>query len=259
MSALRRFRDSFVDYVPWWMRDRPEFQAAYKFLWAMIAPLDVLLDVRLRGIAAAYPGIGTPTALPYIGQARGIVRGRGESDESYAQRLREWLDRWRTAGSAYALARELRDYLQDGGYRVRVITRGGVMVTVEADGTLETTKTTYWDWDSISNPERAGFWSDLWVIVYGMPWPVTTYATVSKEHGLGHLVPLPEADAVKGIISQWKSAHSRVRCVIWTDDPSFCDPDDPETWPGGTWGRWSRNNAGDQVRTRDLDKRYWEP
>ena len=124
--------------------------------------MNALMEGLIEGLQAAYPGLGTPTALQYIGRGRGILRGRLDTDDTYAGKLRAWLDRWETAGSMQGLARELYEYL---GLPLRIVNRAGHWLSIDSLGIITTTQA-MWDWDSVSHPERAGFWSEMWIIVY---------------------------------------------------------------------------------------------
>jgi hypothetical protein len=135
------------------------------------------------------------------------------------------------------------------------------MVTVETDGTITQDEIT-WDWDSVSNPERSGFWSEMWVIIYPTPfaiagnWGIGTWGDAPL--GFGHDVDRQSVDAVKGILAQWKSAHSMVRAVIWTSNATLFNPADPPSLPNGNWGMWS-DGTGQPSDRRLTDCRYWEP
>lgn len=256
-----RVRDILRDVVPWWLSDR-HFSSGkdvgFRLLWAIVAPLDGYLEMLHESLEAAWPGVGTPSALPLIGRTRGILRGEAETSDEYAARLRGWLDAWRDAGSQKAIARELHGYLA-GHPRVRVVNRAGHMVTIGADGTV-TAEQVAWDWDSVSNPERHGDWSDLWVIVYRTPawaleasWGSGGTWGAGDGGGLGHAVPRASVDAVKGILGQWKAAHTRVRAVVWTSDAALFDPANPSSMPDGNWGQWSSPSRN------YTSCRYWEP
>ncbi|MDQ2783208.1 MAG: hypothetical protein M3Y26_11850 [Actinomycetota bacterium] len=267
MTASRRFRDEIRSYVPAWLSDRhaakPELSAGFRFLWAMAAPLDAAIDVLMQGLRAAQPGQGTPTALALIGRSRGIIRGQGETDASYSGRLTGWLDRWRIAGTAEAIARSIQEYCANHP-RVRIVTRSGVWVTLETNGTITRT-TAAWNWDGTSNSERAGYWSELWVIVYPTPWSTTQKWGDGRKWGgrdgaLGHFVARQDVDALRGLIAQWKSAHTKIRAVIWTSDSALFDPAVPASNPDGTWGEWGIQGNGPRVAsTRNITTcRYWE-
>lgn len=259
-----RFRDTVRKYLTWWLRDRPHEgkTVSFRYIWSMVAPVDAFVDVLLQGLVAPWPGLGTPTALPAIGRSRGVVRGRLDTDESYALKLRGWLERWRLAGTMEGIARNVQEYLGTPS-RIRVVNRAGRWLTLNADGTIER-HTQAWDWDSVSNPERAGFWSEIWIIIYDPPYANRpgTLGDVIEDDGLclGHLCPLGERDILLGLFRTTKSAHTKTRTVIWTDDDTLFDPEDPGSLPDGTWGEWFTGGEGARVPSnRDPDCRYWEP
>lgn len=275
ISQSGGWRSIFTRWIPWWFSDRVEdgFAVAYRILWTVVATLDGLQEIALQGIFAAWPGFGTPTALAMIGRSRGMIRGMSESDASYAKRLREWLTRWQTAGSQHNLIAAFHEYVL-GNPRGFIVNRAGQRVSIAADGTL-TEDVIAWDWDSLSNPERnaspshATFWSELWIVVYATPWAVSAatwpdLAWGNHETGLGHLVPRADVDAIKGLLEagpSQHSAHSCVRCVIWSYDDTLFDSSTPATMPDGTWGHWSYavGNAARHRSGRFRSCRYWEP
>jgi hypothetical protein len=269
VSVTERFRDVFRRYTPWWLSDRSRSSGksvGYRFLWAMIAPLDAYADVLTQGLQAAWPGRGTPTALPLIGRSRGIIRGMNDSDDQYAAKLRAWLDRARGWGSALQLAIEIHDYVADnvGNHpTVKVINRAGHWVIVDGAGNVSTANAS-WNWDGVYHPERAGFWSDEWIVIQLSPWalrPGGMSGITNDGHALGHLATLQQVDEIKGIIAQVKGAASKVRAVIWSLDASLFDPTNPATRPDGTWGAWGGIGSGSRVvGGRNLTScRYWEP
>lgn len=270
MSAVERYRDWFAAYIPWWMSDRGKGAPAapgnviYRFTRSMIAPLDSAMQSLVEGLQAPWPGAGTPTALPRIGQARGILRGQSETDAGYIVRLISWLDTHRQGGSSERLARSFHDYLGNSP-RVRVVNRSGAWVTVNADGTVVRNQQA-WNWDGVSNPERAGHWWDQWIIVYPTEWAAS--GTIgdgrrigSSGKGIGHQVTREEVDALKSQIIQWKSEHSYVRAAIWTSDATLFDPTVPGSLPDGTWGEWCLPRSDPRVRGgRNISScRFWEP
>lgn len=276
MSVTVRFRDVLWKILPKWLSDRSGKEpktpgnVGFRYVWTLVAILDAGAEYLVQGIQSWYPGLGTPTALPYIGRSRGLIQGQGEANEDFAARLENWRDYWDLAGSAEVIARTIHEYLGNHP-RVRVVNRSGDWVTVNADGTVERTQAA-WDWDSVSHPERndplAPFWSEIFVIVSPSQWTVRpgdwgSFSFGDDGRGFGHLCSHGEVDAVKGLLSQWKSAHTLVRCVIWTTDDTLFDPDVPATCPDGTWGAWSYSPTGpggSRVASgRNPDCRYWEP
>ena len=269
---IRKFRDTFR--VPEWLSNRVGLDVGYRLAWAILSPLDALFETMYQGVLAGRPGANY-TSLGLIGRSRGIVRGADDTDEDYAERLREWLDTWRQAGRAECLARQLHEVLP-GRPRVRVASRLGNWVTVNADGSLATHDSISLDWDFLSHPERtsdiANWWSEMWIIIED-PWEYrpTDLAfaglLTGDTRGIGHFCRQEDVDIVKGQILQWKSAHSYVRAVIWSTDPSDFDPTNPASLPNGRWGQWSidsgKDRAGNGSRVaspRDVTTtRYWEP
>lgn len=262
-TSFPQMRDTIEAYLPVWLRNRPGANVGYRFLWALVAPLDAMIEVALQGVRAGQPGQGTSSALPFIGRTRGIIRGQADTTETYAARLRLWLDVWTEAAAQETIAKQIHEYLGNSP-RVRVINRAGHWVTVHSDGEVTTDQAT-WDWDSVSHPARAGFWSELWIVVYPTEWAQAAAfgaGTVfgATGLGLGHQVSRPEVDAIKGIVAQWKGAHTRVRAILWTSDATKYNPGDPTTCPDGQWGSWGGVGGGARTAShRDrTSTRYWE-
>lgn len=259
-------RDQAVRYVPSWLSDGfPENPSnGHRILFVIGRFVDAGLSALMQGALAAV-GRGTPTALKYVGQARGVMRGRYDTDAQFQTKLSKWIDRAKRQGSQRQLAVEIAEYLGDA--RVRVVNRAGHWITCESDGTVTETDAA-WDWDSVSHPERNDpdepWWSDEWVLVYPA-WEVRD-GTLGDLYGadgfaLGHYATSQEIDSVKWIVQHTKAAHSCVRAVIWTSDPDRFDPEVPASCPDGTWGAWGIYDGDSYVPSgRDLTTcRYWEP
>ena len=259
-------RDILARNLPSWLNegDTEIPGVSFRMLWTFALVADAAVDTALQGIVAA-TGNGTPTALPHIAEERGIIRGQGESDADYVARLRTWVARWKAAGSALAIARSIHEYCANHP-RIRIVTRHSFWVTLEADGsTSNQFGVVPWNWDGVSHPERANDWADIWIIVYPTQWDSaidwgTSGDVWGGSEGFGHDVPRVDADALVGELRKWKSAHTCIRAVVWTDDPDMFDPDDPFSLPDGTWGTWGMMSGTDYVPSgRDLTHcRYWE-
>lgn len=256
-------RDQIGRYLPSWLGDNYPASPSngFRVLYTLARFVDAGLSAAMQGSLAAV-GRGTPTALKYVGQARGVTRGRFDTDVSYGLKLSTWVDRAKEAGNARRLATEIYEYLGDGP-RVRVVNRQGHWVTVATDGTITETDAA-WDWDSVSHPGRATWLSDQWVIV--CPSWAFRDGTLGELPGydgyaLGHLATMQDVDVLKGVVQRYKSAHSCVRAVIWTSDATLFDPAAPLTCPDGTWGAWGIYSGVDYVPSgRDLTRcRFWEP
>ena len=265
MTAALRLRDAFAAYVPRWLSDRPGLNVGFRTLWAVAAAYDASLEVLVRGIQAAWPGVGDPSALGAIGSSRGIVRGLGDTNASYASKLQTWHDQHRARGSARELCRQIQAYLPHRPL-VRVITRWGWWTSIDSAGTISTVSAA-WDWDSVSNPERntaaAPWWSDLFVVIYSVPYAKqetlgSGLVVGGTNEGIGHKCPVEQFDALAGLLAEWKAGHSRIRAVIWSPDPTYFVPGGANV-PDGRWGQWSMDVGGVRVvSSRYSDCRFWE-
>ena len=236
----KSFIASLAARVPVWLT-RP---VGWKFLTTMVFLADTAYETLLQALYARWPGVGTPTALPLIGQSRGMIQGMTETFLAFAARLIQWLSLWQTAGTALTLAKMVQAYVA-GSPKVIIVNRFGVMTTLNSDGTNTVNYASGWDYDSLSNPERAGFWSEIWIIVFAPPWPIASatypawYWGVLNVNGwgLGFQIPRVDVDAIRSIVDTWKSAHTYVRAVIYTYDSTLFDPTNPSKMPDGTWGQ----------------------
>jgi hypothetical protein len=121
------------------------------------------------------------------------------------------------------------------------------------------------DWDSLSNPERAACWWDAVGVIYGRYAEQEPYADLGDTWLLddpGESVGFDEGygtfTALRYLSVQRKSCKSVLRAVVWTDNTTLFDPTkslgDPEL-PDGYWGRPGRIVAGHLTPTRSLDCR----
>ena len=190
------FRNELRKYVPWWLSDRRYSSGktvGFRYLWVLVASLDVFVQFMLEALRAPWPGVGPEAALPYIGRTRGILRGPSSTVAEYLERLSRWLTKWARAGSAEQLLEELHEYLPTNP-KVRLFTRSGICVTRNTDGTT-VKETAAWDWDSVSDPQRAGNWWDVWIVVYS-PYPARS-GTLGDLTGADDRVQVLEADRTR--------------------------------------------------------------
>lgn len=267
MAENLSFRAGIRRILPPWMRDRPTLgkTVAYRYAASWAAVLDVLMQAAIEGMLSALPTHGTPTAFPFHGRDRGIVRGPEQPASDYALQLTEWLKFARRAGNAWSVASNLQRYLGPTPPKVRIVTRGGFWTTLNSDGSLEFHRGTAWDWDSVTHPERADSWWDIWVIVYAPPF--TTAGTFGDDSGdswgqakaFGHETSIGNARQIKALVHKFKGAHAHVVTLIMAYDAASFDPETLASFPtDGTWGNFSRLSGGVRVRSRVSTARYWE-
>jgi hypothetical protein len=265
-------REKLIEFVP------PRFYAKNIFRWlychALIA--DAALELILQAAIVRFPGIGTETALSRMARDRGIRQGFAETSESFAERLLDWLDAHKRAGSAFEVMRQVQGYLGPKKPRIRhVITKGppypvSVWRTLNTDGTTETAiKAVNFDWDGLDTDNT--YTSRAWLIIYSVspenPWDTdgdwdSTAASTWDEDELigtwGSTATQAQIQGVRDIIRDWKGAQSLYQEVIISFDATNFDPEDaaPPN-PDGTWAHYGTNDAGTEVPARDLNSVFW--
>src|SRR5258708_6161881 len=267
MSDPTTFRDSIGRLGPPWTQGF--WGKSFKYVAGLI--LDATTDALRDGVKARFPGVGTPEALPYIGNDRQIIRGFAESDASYAKRLSQAFDSWKHAGSAPSVARQLLAYVTPATPRIRVVSSTlspafhqliTTWVTLEAGVvTFKQVQPGNWDWDGTSDPN----WSRFWVIIYPGVWTqMGTYGDGGRwgdGRTWGSSATIDQVRTLRKIIQQWKGSHSQCGAdhggggIILAFDSSMFDPDaapGSAGMPDGTWGTWSVGG----VRTRATPAAY---
>jgi len=262
-APLRNFRGFRRFAAPRWLTDGEGGLVGY----ALDIMRDALLERVRLGMLARFPqqdANGTPgptDALTAMGRDRRMVRGIGETDATYAARLKDWLTDRRTAGNPFTLMKQLAAYCDPAG------TSGCSFRTVDASGNwysrsaagVETSSlaTANWDWDS-STP--ASQWSRFWVIVYpGTLWAESeNYGGASSwgdtDRTWGSTMTLEQSATLRAIVADWKPTGTRCINIILAFDPASFDPAAPE--PDGLWGAWSKVVAGVRVPARLSTARY---
>lgn len=282
--SFRGVRNALMAIVPEWLQNRPGFQVGFKILWVTALLCDGLIDVAQAGVRAAWPGKGTPDALPLIGQTRGLIQGPFETNVAFEARCIAWLTTWQNMGSDEVLALLIQAYLTapDGITlpTVRIIMRTGFTVTALPNATTRIDVDPNWNWDGVSTPERSDNWSDLWIVVYPSPAAWVAYtstapfvdanwdaAWVNGDSGRGHMTNRRDVDAICQLVRQSKGAHTNIVSIIWTTDASLFVPGSYNAAgnPDGTWsywGAWGNDHVRRPRRTTVTAGgfvRYWEP
>lgn len=259
-----------ADFVPQWLQNRPGLQVGYQFLWAFALFLDRATQVALEGVRAGWPGYdGRTDNCDLLGASRDLLQGETEAVPAFQARLRNWIQLSTQLGGDPRLVSELSTYLGNNP-TVRIWTRNGRCTTCAAGVVTRVTGVDGgWagpgplsglglNWDSISNPERAAFWWDCWIVICPSEMPLAgtlagrlnlaggpdsnSPSTVQVPGlGIGHLVTLAQRSAILGLINKLKGQHVIVRMVVWTNDTTLFDPANPTAAgnPNGLWGKGS--------------------
>ena len=235
----------------------------YRLIWTIALHFDVLIDLTLQAVRLRFPSQAGPDALPFLGQERGIIRGRAESDASYIGRLLRWLTSRARKGSPYALAEQIQGYLAGWWCMVRVFSNNGACATKAADGTesfsFSGAPGSTWDWDGDTVD-----WSRFWVVVYSDsgPWTLDSAWGVGPETWgdggtWGSDATQSDGQMLQYLCSSqgWGAPHAVCQQIIISFDAAQFTP----FWadlPDGTWGSWYKIVGGVAVPSRAANCLY---
>lgn len=258
-------RDTIKEISPTWLQT----EQAEKFLYLCGVLHDMLVEKAQEAQLARMPTRCDPSALPLLGDDRQIIRGIGESDMGYGERLSRAFDSWRLAGLPMGVMAEVIAYLSTGP-KMRHVSNTSVWDSFAAGA--DTTQPpehvkaspANWDWDG-----DATLWWRVWAIIYsvgGYAWcgPAPRFGTPGVKIGdksisIGLNIPATEVETIRGLIATWKAEHAWVRWIIISFDETLFDPAQPSGGsvnPDGNWGRWSRVVGGQAVPARAANARY---
>jgi hypothetical protein len=236
-----------------------------------------------QAIKLRMPGIGDPSALPYIGADRLLPRASSESDASYAARLQTAFETWQLAGTRRALMSQCLIYIN--GQIAHPVAQMPLSTIVSQDsaglyGTWDTyystsdltqppahnrVAPTNWNWDGVDHWWRA--WLTFYVQAGSSLGPENTWGdgTWGQSGGSwGFNVEQPFFDGLRSILLLWKSANTFYPWVQWCltpNDSTAGSEISPLSSPGsgnpnGTWGRWGTVIGGVYSASRPQDMRF---
>lgn len=222
-----------------------------------------------QGANARFPSTLLPSALPYIGRDRKIVRGINEPEASFAERLIRAIDDRKVQGNPFALMAQLRAYCQ-AEVRIRTVDASGNWFTLERDGSLEwRIKALNWDWDGTPrNPSFSRFWVIIYPTAAGLPWaemspdigtPGPWDDTIGSEgFTIGTTATPEQIVSLRSIVREWQADGTRCEWIVVAfDDASFDPTDTSPPLPDGSWGAFGKyDGSGNYVEARLATARY---
>ena len=270
------FRDLIGTIAPPWLQR----QWGERYLYTAGLELDAIAEAARQGVRARAPGApGTPSdALVQIGRDRVIVRGGEESEAGYSQRLSRAFDSWSRAASLEGILRQLQGLLRDESTKAKAITYWGTWATIPAwDAAVEYLagyqSAWTWGWQWLP-PSEGGIaywdWAQVYAIVYPAAgqWTQPTFGAglllgASGPWCLGVGAPYEEAQALRTVADQWRSAATRVRVIVsydaaWPSDPLALDPD-AVSQASVSWRINHKRVGGVAVPSRYLSAAYLDP
>jgi hypothetical protein len=256
--ATSRFRDMSDAISPTWLNG----PVGQRFRYSQAVLYDALADAAGYAVRARFPLLTSSDALAPLDADRQIDRGFSESDASFANRLVQWLDLWRIAGSAGGVMLATLGLFLPTSVKIRTVDNNSNWNTYNLGATPfpfgadAPTPPTYvkgagnWNWDG-----DATKWWRAWVIIYVTPLGWTAgpnwadgghWADPGRLWGItGPTVS--QIQTIRQVVAKWKPAHTEVTNIILTFNNSLFDPAQPAGGginPDGTWGNPSNRPTG---------------
>lgn len=262
------FRDQLAQNLPTWLNG----PNGARYVYPLGLVLDCMAQAAVFAVQARFPGGAPEDAFTWLAQDRQIQRGFQESKESYADRLRSWLDLWRRAGSAESILVALGGYITPSVATMRTVSNSSAWDTIAAGDSPPPVHVLVsppnWDWDSAvyghkaddpTDPEYTAKWYRAWVIIF----PPASLWVQDQTLGDGHTLgdgrvlgfsgTVDEAESIRQQVAQWKPAHATIVNIILCFDNTQFNPALPSGGsqnPDGTQ-RWYGLRVGDQyISTR---------
>lgn len=231
---------------------------AERFMYAIGIQPDFLIFKVQEAIKLRFPGYLNASSLAQIGDDRAILRGYLETDDSYAARLRAWLDTWRHAGAARGVLQAVASYLPSNpgvrsvldGDNVSDASVWDVLTPGQDPASAPTTthvSPKNWYWDALNWVKRR------WLIIEGGPgtWaePTYVYADPSATWGMtgsswGINNPPERAETLRQLVRTWKGGGTRYPWIVVNFSPGQFDPSAtypaPGVLPDPSFGTWSK-------------------
>ena len=214
------WKNAALRQVPPWLR-RAVGGAVTK---GMATPVDNEQVRTAEAVSLRFPGGGPsnnavihPEALSLIGRERRILRGPGEEDATFAERLRGFWDAHRTRGGAYALLQQMHDFLlSTNNVPIQYVDQKGTSVTIDAAGVFTRSVVPSWSGDGEDPPNWARFFLVIFLAGETVSVPLVNEngETMTTEDGETILVETSiytltadDIDTICSVPREWNAAH----------------------------------------------------
>ena len=199
------FRDLLRRISPWWLQRG----YAEKLGYAMAIQIDAFGEALDAGIRSRFPNVYSAESLPVIGRERRIRRGRNEAADTYAGRLRRWLEDHRRRGGPHALLAQVRAYYLPLTFPIALWWPSGARYRMDADGVVTRDVV---DWS------------------YTAQWARWTLMLFSDD------LATVDAAELAAVPKEWNAAHAIGTAVIMPSGSELWDYPPENTWnESGTW------------------------
>jgi hypothetical protein len=162
-------RDTIYLLSPPWLRPGADGNykgVAGKLMYVFGIMPDLLLEKMDQAMRAHMPGLGTPTANPYLASDRQLVQGPSETSTQFSGRLQKAFATWKTAGSALSWMRQWLAYLTPLTPALFSVKNNGAWDLYYAGANTQLPPTHVppqgnWDWDGVTYN-----WWRFWAILF---------------------------------------------------------------------------------------------
>ena len=254
-------RENLEQLSPPWLQG----DVGVRLIYVIGLHVDRLVEKMFQAQIAHQPGLGTPTALPALGQARLMPRGSTETDTEYAKRLRGSWDAWGYAGSNRGVLSTTLGSLLDLRPDALIVSRtpdnsAAVWDSYfSGDDFVNDAPSHYvgldWNWDGATN------WWRCFLVIYSVSpnaswtpdgtWGSGGYWGDGGAWGCNETNQL--ASAINASLKNWRAAHGWFQWWIVSFDADMFRPNNR---PDGNWGRWSKVVNGQYVPSRNANALY---
>lgn len=258
-------RENLEQISPAWL----EGDVGVRIVYIIGLHIDRLVEKMFQAQIAHMPGLGTPTALPALGQARLMPQGITEANSEYASRLRYSWDAWGFGGGDRGVLSTTLGALLDLRPDALVVSctpDGSSAVWNEylsgdnfTDGTLAGAPSHFvgldWNWDGVYQ------WWRCFLVIYSVApnanWTAPLKWGSGGTWGDGRAWGCQESNALGSAINaslkNWRGGHAWFQWWIVSFDADLFRPNNR---PSGEYGRWSKIVAGQYVPARNTSASY---
>jgi hypothetical protein len=252
-----------------------------RLLFALGMMNDVIIEKHRQGVKGHFVDDCDDSALTFIGNDRGVLRGLTESAESYRARLKRAIDDRRRAGNAWAVLSQVLGYLLSTTPAARTVSAqysaSGVATLAnwqeyvagadpERPPRFTRDNTGNWDWDSASPTIGSWGWWRWYLVLEGggaladTDWligdadapDIGNVETWCIGFGCSWKVPA----SLRIIVRQWGSSWCHWMIVTFDDSLFISTGTAGAENPDGLYGHGWKVVAGHHVASRNENARY---
>ena len=256
-----------------------------KFMYNLGLSSDAVLEKLNQAVRARMPGLGTPTALSYLGLDRVLTQGPSESNDSFALRLKRAFPTWQLAGNRHAVLEQALVYVANYHAVSATQVPRGVIV---GNAVIAAANNASWDWyyntSNIQEPtnhvrkvvnnwnwDNQVLWWRAWLILFfeagatigaEATWGNGTWGQTGGSWGLN--VEESVFTQLRSLLRLWKSAPTYYPYIIicfnggsgTTGDELSPNSVSGAGNPDGNWGSHGKNVSGVWVTSRPNTCRF---